>query len=106
MRNTLLLVFFFISFGAFYQQKEGFAMLIAQQKPFSTKYSFSVDYGEATKVFSDTRMKNDQGAVIKFNSVVDAMNYMTAQGWEYIDRTELYFQNIQTHHYLFKKAVD
>ena len=50
----------------------------------SNKINVEVDYGADTKFFSDTRMKDDEGKAVKFNSVSDILNYMSKQGWELI----------------------
>ena len=42
----------------------------------------SVDFGQ-TSLFSDNRMVDENGDVFKFNSMIDAMNYMGALGWEF-----------------------
>jgi len=59
--------------------------LIGMQKLLSTKVNVSVDYGEETRLFQDTRMKDEQtGKVRSFNSMVDALNYMANNGWEFV----------------------
>lgn len=42
----------------------------------------SIDFGQVS-LFSDNRMVDENGNVLKFNSMVDAMNYMGALGWEF-----------------------
>lgn len=42
----------------------------------------SVDFGQVS-LFSDNRMVDENGDVLKFNSMIDAMNYMGALGWEF-----------------------
>lgn len=46
------------------------------------KVVVSVDFGQ-TSLFSDNRLVDENGDVLKFNSMVDAMNYMGALGWEF-----------------------
>lgn len=50
----------------------------------SNKINVEVDYGGDTKFFSDTRMKDDEGKAVKFNSVADILNYMSKEGWELV----------------------
>ena len=61
----------------------------------STKINVEVDYGQDTKFFSDTRMKDDEGRAKKFNSVSDILNYMSQQGWELITAQPFYNANSQ-----------
>lgn len=46
------------------------------------KIIVSVDFGQVS-LFSDNRLVDENGDVLKFNSMVDAMNYMGALGWEF-----------------------
>ncbi len=63
-----------------------YCQLIMQPRPFSAKVNITVDYGQETKFFQDTRLRDEQsGKLVKFNSIIDALNYMAEQGWEYLD---------------------
>lgn len=46
------------------------------------KIIVSVDFGQVS-LFSDNRLVDENGDVLKFNSMIDAMNYMGALGWEF-----------------------
>lgn len=46
------------------------------------KTSVSVDFGQGS-FFKDNRLVDENGDVIKFNSMIDAMNYMGALGWDF-----------------------
>lgn len=52
----------------------------------STKAAAEVDYGEAVKGwFKPVEMLEDEkGKAIKFKSPVDALNWMSARGWELV----------------------
>jgi hypothetical protein len=44
------------------------------------------DFGDETKIFKDEAMKEAETEKIKkFTSRVDALNYMTDNGWEYVE---------------------
>ena len=57
--------------------------LIGTQKLLSTKYNVHVDFGQQTHLFSDNRLVDEKGKVIEFNTMVDAMNFMSSMGWEF-----------------------
>ena len=61
----------------------------------SNKINVEVDYGGDTKFFSDTRMKDDEGRAVKFNSVADILNYMSKEGWELITADVTFNSNVQ-----------
>jgi hypothetical protein len=67
--------------------KEEYCMLIATAKFMSAKVNITVDFGQETHLFAfkDTRLKDDTGKVVTFNSVIDALNYMSTQGWEFVN---------------------
>jgi hypothetical protein len=48
----------------------------------ATKVKIVVDYGQSLN--TDNRLKNEGDEVAKFNSSIDALNYMVSQGWEYV----------------------
>lgn len=67
--------------------REQYCMIIATAKLFSSKVNITVDFGQETKLFSfkDQRLKDAEGQVITFNSVIDALNYMSSQGWYFVN---------------------
>jgi hypothetical protein len=72
------------------KQKYVYCQLLMQPRAFSTKVNITVDYGQETNFFQDTRLRDEEsGKLKKFNSIVDALNYMAEQGWEYIDSYNL-----------------
>jgi len=84
--------------------KYAYCELVGTQKFLSTKVTVSVDYGEATKLFQDTRMKNEQtGKVQSFNSMVDALNYMGNSGWEFVQAYVVTTGQQNVYHWLLKK---
>jgi hypothetical protein len=66
-----------------------------------------VDYGQAVKWRSKRRLTDGNGVVLKFKSVVDAINYMSEQGWDYF---QVYSTQISSStseaHYVFRKSAD
>ena len=66
---------------------EQYCMIIATAKLFSTKVNISVDFGQETSFWHgrDERIKDETGKVINFNSVIDALNYMSSQGWFFVN---------------------
>lgn len=57
--------------------------IVGTSKFLSTKVSIQIDYGQATSIWESNRVKNTDGSNRDFNSMVDAMNYMGALGWEF-----------------------
>lgn len=109
MKRLMLLVLLTGSFGAFAQdstQVEQYCRLVAQNRLLSNRVNIDVDYGDERKLFSDNRMRDEEtGRVKKFNTVVDALNYMGSQGWILVNAFPVQDgSNNLTLHYYFKKS--
>ena len=59
-----------------------YCQVVATEKFLSNKVNVELDFGQKMKYFVDNRLKDEKGNAIKFNTNVDAMNYMGKQGWE------------------------
>ena len=81
--------------------------LVGMQKLLSTKVNVSVDYGEETRLFQDTRMRDEQtGKVRSFNSMVDALNYMGNNGWEFVQAYVVTNGQQNVYRWLLKMKVE
>lgn len=86
---------------------EQYCELIAQSRLLSRKVNIDVDYGDERKLFKDYRLKDEAGKLKKFNTVVDALNFMGQQGWRLVNAflvnegTATSVNNV--YHYVFKK---
>ena len=67
-------------------QSEVYAQIRVRPRFLSNKVSIRLDYGQERNFWGgDTRIRDENtGKVKKFNSAVDALNYMSAQGWEFV----------------------
>jgi hypothetical protein len=64
----------------------------------------SVDYGDKTGMFQDTRVRDEQtGKVEKFNSMVDALNYMSEKGWKFENAYAITTGSQNVYHFLLKR---
>jgi hypothetical protein len=86
-------------------QTEEYVMVTATAKPFSSKVSISLDYGQSVKPFSGNYVQDENGRAVFFNSVVDALNYMNSQGWEFINAYTITVSNQNVYHYLMKRKI-
>ena len=66
--------------------KRVYAQLSCEEQLFSTKVKVSIDFGQSTSwltSMSDSRLVDRNGKEIKFNSMIDALNYLTQYGWRF-----------------------
>lgn len=64
---------------------EQYCEVVATGRLFSKKVTIDIDYGEARSIWKDNRLKDEGGTVKKFNTVVDALNYLGKQGWKLVN---------------------
>jgi hypothetical protein len=91
------------------ETQETYCMIVGTQKLFSSKCTFTVDYGQETRFIDGaTKMKlvDEKGETIKFNSLMDACNYLAERGWTLVDAYAM-IDNKQgnCYHYVFKKII-
>lgn len=77
--------------------------LVGISKFMSTKVSIVVDFGQADK---DKRLKDENGKAKTFNSMVDALNYMGSQGWEFVQAYAVTEGSQNVYHFLLKKEIN
>jgi len=68
--------------------RDVYCQIIVQQKFMSSKMKMFVDYGEDVDSWIGNygKVRDEQsGKVMSFHSQVDALNYMTEEGWFYVN---------------------
>ena len=82
--------------------------LVGTGKLFSTKVNVTVDFGQETSYWRqdvDQYLVDENGDKIKFNSMVDAMNYMGRRGWVFEQAYVITTNQQNVYHWLLSKAV-
>lgn len=82
-----------------------FCLLVGMQKPFSTKIIVTVDFGEERSFFQGNPAIRDEatGKIKSFNSMVDALNFMSQKGWEFIQAYTVTMGSSDVYHWLLRK---
>lgn len=91
------------------ETQETYCMIVGTQKFMSSKCTFTIDYGQETRFMDGaTKMKlvDENGETIKFNSLMDACNYLASMGWCLVNAYAM-VDNKQgsCYHYVFKKVI-
>jgi hypothetical protein len=111
MKKILLLAAIVISVNAMAQADtttvEQYARMEATGRLFSAKVTIDIDFGEERSLWSDNRLRDaETGKLKKFNSIVDALNYMGEQGWALVNAFPVNANTPNSspvYHYYFKK---
>ena len=79
--------------------------IVGTGKLFSTKLNVQIDFGQHDKLFSskDTQIKDADGKLTVFNSMVDAMNFFGANGYEFQQAYAITIGNSNVYHFLLRK---
>jgi hypothetical protein len=67
------------------------------------KIIVTVDYGQKFKFFNRQRIEDKDGKALVFNSMIDALNFMLKNGWEYEHNYAVSIGVSNVYHYLLKK---
>lgn len=96
------------SVPASFKRTEEYCLVLATSKLMSTKVTITIDYGQETKLFAfkDARVKDETGKVQAFNSVIDALNYMNSQGWEFVNAYTITVSGQNVYHYVMRRRVN
>lgn len=81
---------------------EQYCEVLAYGRLLSNKVTIDVDFGEERPFWSENRIKDETGKVKKFNTLMDAMNYMGKQGWK-LQTALLVGGGPYVYHYVFKR---
>lgn len=63
---------------------EQYASVNIYPSTFSSKVKIEQDFGDVKSIYKDNRLRDEFGKVRKFNTVIDALNFMGASGWTLI----------------------
>jgi hypothetical protein len=87
---------------------EQYCSLNVMPRLLSNKVNIDVDYGNPRKLFSfkDNRVKDDDGKAKKFNTAVEALNYMSSQGWKLVNAMALTEGGNAVYRYIMKREIE
>jgi hypothetical protein len=73
----------------------------------SGKVNVRIDFGKENKYLStkETRIKDENGKLLEFNSMVDALNFFSKNGYEFIDAYSLPFEHNECYYMLRKRDI-
>ena len=91
----------------FCQAQESYCMLLGTKKFMSNNVTVQVDFGQGLKTWkpNESFLKNDDGSKMVFNSMIDALNYMASQGWEFVDAYITSTNNQLVYNWILKTTV-
>jgi hypothetical protein len=87
---------------------EQYCSLNIMPRLLSNKVNIDIDYGNPRKLFSfkDNRVKDENGKAKKFNTAVEALNYMSSQGWKLVNAFTITEGGSAVIRYIMKRDID
>jgi hypothetical protein len=82
---------------------EQYCQIIATPKLLSNKVTIDIDFGEEKSFWKDTRFKTETGKIRKFNTIIDALNYMGKDGWKFVNAYPVRLGETEIYHFAFRK---
>ena len=116
MRKIIILALIIFGFSNVYSQTVNgiplseidveYVEIVGSSKMTSNKLTISLDFGQENKVFSnkDTDLRDEDGKKKTFNSMIDALNFMSKNGYKFIDSYALSTGNQSVYHYLLRRG--
>lgn len=83
-----------------------YVQIVGTSRMLSNKVTIEIDFGQVNKYFSndkDTRVKDDAGKNVIFNSMIDALNFMVKNGYEFVQAYAFARDSQSVYHYLMRK---
>ncbi|HEY5370504.1 MAG TPA: hypothetical protein VIJ75_16085 [Hanamia sp.] len=86
-----------------------YIQIVGTSKLFSTKVNIAIDFGQEVKAFGgakQVRIKDADGKNMEFNSMIDALNFMSQNGYSFVQAYAFATGNENVYHYLMRKTED
>ena len=84
---------------------EQYCQVIATPRFLSNKVTIDIDFGEQKSFWRDERLKTYDGKLKKFNTIIDALNFMGKEGWSFINAYPVRSGSEEIYHFAFRKLV-
>ena len=86
-----------------------FVQIVGTAKLLSTQLSIQIDFGQRTKLFTankETLLRDEQGNPLILNSMMDALNFMSKNGYDFLDAYALTNGSQNVYHLLLQKRKE
>jgi hypothetical protein len=84
-----------------------YCQIVSSSLLFKNKLNVNIDYGQERNFLGIDLIKTDGNKkAIKFNSMIDALNYMSEQGWEFVQAYVIVEGTDSTTYWILKKRKE
>lgn len=82
-----------------------YIQIVGTSKLLSNKVTIQIDFGQENKYWSnkDTQVKDENGKLVVFNSMIDSLNFLSENGYEFVNAYAITLGNQNVYHYILKR---
>ncbi len=82
-----------------------YIQIVGTSQLLSNKITIEIDFGQLNKVFSskDTQVKDENSELLKFNSMIDALNFFSKNGYKFVNAYAINIGSQNVYHYIMEK---
>jgi hypothetical protein len=85
------------------KKKFTYCEIVGKYHSMGRNLTIIIDFGQSKKLLADNHYKDPStGKPYVFNSIVDALNFMAKEGWEFV---QAYSEGVVSHFILKKEAI-
>ena len=84
-----------------------YVQIVGRSKFLSTKLTIEIDFGQADKLWTNKefQVRDENGKKMEFNTMIDALNFMSKNGYEFVQAYAFAVENQNVYHYLLRKKT-
>ena len=85
-----------------------YIQIVGTSKMMSKKVTINIDFGQFDNIWKvkDTQIIDKDGKPLDFNSMIDALNFMSKNGYDFVDANAMAINNVNVYHFLLKKVKE
>jgi hypothetical protein len=82
-----------------------YVQIVGTSKMMSSKLTIEIDFGQENSMWTakDTQVKDENGKLKVFNSMIDALNFMSKNGYNFVSAYAISVSGQNVYNYLLKK---
>lgn len=82
-----------------------YIQIVGTSKLLSNKVTIQIDFGQENKYWSnkDTQVKDENGKLVVFNSMIDSLNFLSENGYEFVNAYAITLGNQNVYHYILRR---
>jgi hypothetical protein len=84
--------------------KAEYVQIVGTTRFMSLKLTININYGQEPD--EESKVRDENGKKVIFNSMVDALNFMTKYGYEFVTAYALTVGNQNVYHFLLKRKKE